>query len=199
MATSIVQICNIALNHIGQRQITALNENTQSSRACSLVFDTVRDSVLREHTWNFATVMEQLAPISGESVPVWDYLYTYPPKCLFVRKVFNSSTSDDQLPDEHKEMLTPVTKQKCIATNVETAWIEYTYQVTDPNLYDGAFIDALTYRLAASLAQNIAGNNALAKDMLSFYERIMDRAKLANASEGAPKKNSYSGLINSRD
>jgi hypothetical protein len=196
--SSKIEICNLALNHIGQRTISSLTENTQAARSCSLIYDTVRDSVLRDNAWNFATLMEQLALVSGESVPIWDYLYTYPVQCLFVRKVFNANTAANQLPDEHQEMLTPVTKQKCIATNLELAWIEYTYQVTDPNLYDGNFIDALSYRLASSLAQNISGNIALAKDLMTIYQQVLDRAKLSNAREGVNKRNNYSGLVESR-
>lgn len=193
-----VEICNLALNHIGQRPIVSIDENTQAARACSLIYDSVRDAVLRENNWNFACVMEQLALLSGEDVPLWDFLYAYPVKCLSIRKLFNESFANDSLPLEYQAMLSPVAKQRCIATNTELAWIEYTYQVTDTTLFDGNFVDAFSYRLGASLAQTIAGNIQLGQGLMQIYKQIVDGAKLSNAREGVPMRNNYSGLVGSR-
>lgn len=195
---SVVSICNLALNLIGQRSITSLSENTNASRACNLIYDTIRDSVLRDNNWNFASITEELTLLSNETIPGWDFIYVYPVKSLAVRKIIQEGDTEDQLPHPYSTPLAPTSKQRCIATNVEYAYAEYTYQVTDPNLYDGTFIDALSFRLASSLAQSIAGNAQLSQQLLTAYRNIVDQAKLSNAREGSPKRNNYSALVGVR-
>lgn len=195
---SVVSICNLALNLIGQRSITSLSENTNSSRACNLIYDTIRDSVLRDNNWNFAGITEELTLMSGESIPGWDFIYVYPVKCLSVRKIIQEGDTEDQLPHPYVTPLAPTSKQRCIATNSEYAYAEYTYQVTDPNLYDGNFIDALSCRLASSLALSIGGNAQLAKELMQTYRTLIEQAKLSNAREGSPKRNNYSALVGVR-
>lgn len=195
---SVVSICNLALNLIGQRSITDLNENTNAARSCNLIYDTIRDSVLRDNAWNFASVTEELALLSGETIPGWDFIYAYPVKCLYVRKIIAEGDVADQLPREFQTPLAPVSKQRCIAVNLEYAYAEYTYQVTDPNLYDANFIDALSCRLAASLAQSIAGNASLSQQLMQTYRNMIEVAKLSNAREGVQKRNNYSGLVEVR-
>ena len=53
---SVVDICNEAMDLLGAATITALTENSKEARLCNRRFETVRDAVLRAHTWNVATV-----------------------------------------------------------------------------------------------------------------------------------------------
>ena len=53
--SSEVQIARLALQHLGDRyDITSLNEASPEAEQVKLVFDNVRDMVLREHPWKFA-------------------------------------------------------------------------------------------------------------------------------------------------
>jgi hypothetical protein len=195
--SSIVEICNLALNHIGAKSITSLDEASESARKCKLVYEPLRDSVLRGSAWNFATAIEQLAPLD-EEVPGWNFLYTEPNRCLKIRKIFNETSLSDPRPVDHKLMLSPDTKTKSIATNLELAWCEFTYKVTDPNVYDPQFIEALSYRIGASLAQSLAGNIQLGQALLQMSMSISDKAVLENSKEGSQTKANYSSLIEAR-
>ena len=101
-------------------------------------------------------------------------------------------------PSDFKVLLSPTTKTKCIATNVEIAWCEFTYQVTDPTVFDPKFIEALSYRMGASLAQSLAGNIQLGQSLLQMSIGITDKAVLENSKEGSKQKPNYSSLIESR-
>lgn len=49
-----LELCNVALGHLGEARIAALSDATAAARACSLHYAPVRDEVLRSHRWNFA-------------------------------------------------------------------------------------------------------------------------------------------------
>lgn len=49
-----LELCNVALAHLGEARITALADDTAAARACSLHYGPTRDEVLRSHRWNFA-------------------------------------------------------------------------------------------------------------------------------------------------
>ena len=60
-----LQICNLALSHIGSRAfIQDLSSDTSvEARYCNLLFDDARQAVLRDapHGWGFAYKVEALA------------------------------------------------------------------------------------------------------------------------------------------
>jgi hypothetical protein len=55
-------LCNLALGHLGEAPIAALDSSTAASRACVQCYGTTRDEVLRSHRWNFAAKRAILTP-----------------------------------------------------------------------------------------------------------------------------------------
>lgn len=49
-----VEICNLALAHLGEAPISSLSDDTTAGRACNQLYLITRDAVLRSHRWNFA-------------------------------------------------------------------------------------------------------------------------------------------------
>lgn len=194
---SVVGICNLALAHIGQKPISDLNEASENARKCKLVYELMRDALLRDHQWNFARAIKKMTELE-EVIPGWSYLYAQPQKCLFVRRVFNSANIVTPRPLEFDVVLSPVSEVKAISTNTEAAWIEYTYQVTDPSLFDPLFTEALSYKIAAAIAKPLTGDIQLASSLLQMFSTIVDKANLQNAKEGSKKKSNYSSLIEAR-
>lgn len=192
-----VDICNLALSHIGARSITSLDESTEQARQCSLLFETCRDSVLRAHEWNFATRIKPLAQIANEEAVGWTFVYQYPTKCLYIRRLFTEATVKSAKPDEFKQVIASG-NTRAIAANIEGAYIEYTEQVVDPAAYDTAFVEALSYKLAAELAQPLTGKAELSTAMLSVYRAMIEDAKRANASEGYEEPVKSSDYVDAR-
>jgi hypothetical protein len=56
-----VEICNLALAHLGEAPITALEDDTNSGRACTRIYALARQELLRSHRWNFACKRVTLA------------------------------------------------------------------------------------------------------------------------------------------
>jgi len=62
MASTDVEIANMALSLMGEATITSLSDSIAAARAMNLHFLPVRDALLRSHPWNFAQRRIALAP-----------------------------------------------------------------------------------------------------------------------------------------
>ncbi len=62
-------------------------------------------------------------------------------------------------------------------TDIEDAYIEYTYYVDIPSLFDATFVVAMGYRLAAEMAMPLNGDRAQAKDMKAMALDTISEAK----------------------
>lgn len=197
-----VQICNLALLRLGQAQIQDLEEKSTEANYCNALYDDVRKEVLRDHSWNFATAIATPAVLSDENPPDWAYVYNQPSKCLRVIELIPAATSandvttlgwadsiassnyfagsvegaDDTIPME--------VRGDKILTNALDIAVKYTYDITDPTLFDSLFVTAFSYRLAADLAMPITGDLTKQQAMFQMYERLDYKAAGKDATEG---------------
>ena len=58
--TSIVGICRMALDLLGDYAIADLSDNTKQARLCDRNYPVMRDAVLRAHSWNCAMTRARL-------------------------------------------------------------------------------------------------------------------------------------------
>ena len=187
----------MSLAHLGQnKMISSIDDATVEGRTCKLFLDTAIEDVLRDHDWNFATKDVSLAQLS-ETVSGWAFLYARPANCLYVRSIHaeGSELSDK---DEFEEIQSAITNQRSIATDTASARAKYTANVKDPNLFDPSFVLAVSYKLAAMMAQPITGNIGLSRELLGFYQTVIDRAKGSNRAEKNVKKSGESSYVNAR-
>jgi len=195
--SSKVEICNLALNHIGQIQIDSLIERSEAAKRCNLVFDSARDQVLRAHAWTFAGATIALAALS-EVTTDWSFCYAYPSDCLFVRQVYGEGMKKDPQPAKYDLGLSPDTRAKAILTDVEAAYCDYTVRVENTEAFDGSFVDALSWKIAALIAQPLTGNAGLADVMARNYMQAIEDAKRTNKSEPNSPVAPYSQYIAAR-
>lgn len=194
MGASIVAICNKALGHLGQKPINAITDSNPRAEACLAYFNDARDASLRSHPWNFATAISTLNELGGgASIPGWLYVYAYPTKAVNIRKVFDDATSKYPLACEFKEFYLESQNVRVIASDVNPAYAEFTYQVADTTLYDQAYVDAFSYKLASLIAPSL-GVSAKVTDMLNIFNVLISNAQALNQSEGKsddPKQSTY--------
>lgn len=176
-----VEICNLALSHIGAYSINALSDASQEARKCNLYFDSDRDFVLRDYPWNFAEKRNLLAVLSGVTPYGYTYAYAYPTDCVNALYLFNSANIT--VPLEFKITAKDDLSGKQILTDEEDAVLVYTARVEDPTLFDANFIVAFSYKLAASLALTLTKKESVQERMLRIYAAIMAMAKTNNAIE----------------
>lgn len=214
-----VEICNLALTHIGVKSISSMTEPSEPARKLNLVYPTARDAALRAHDWSFASQEVALAEVANESVLAWDYLYKYPASCVAVRELYNPNMigggpepltrfdaelgfardrSTTRVPIKFQELLSPQSNQKAIGTNLPSAYARFTFQVTDPSLYDASFVTAFSYLLASMLAQHLAGNPDLGKGLYAIASQLISEAGRQNKSEGVDEPSKTSPYVNGR-
>lgn len=196
--TSEVAIGNLALAHLGEAPIVTLLDANERARSLNRIFAISRDAVLRGKDWKFAKVKAALAEISGVTIPGWTYVYGYPAKCMCVRRVFTDIESQDPPKIEYETLYEPSLSRKVIVTNSEKAYVAYTYQIENTELFDSSFIMALSFLLASQVAKQLTGNEDTAKLMLQLYGSLISDAARINDGESYAKPKESSTIEDSR-
>ena len=182
---NITDICNIALNHIGKEMITSFNEESEAARTCKMHYDLQRKVLLRAYTWSFAAKTVRL-PLLAECLPGLYYVYPYPPECVMARKIFNEETTEDVLEHNLKGNVDQILlndNTKAIVSNYKNAFLQYTYDAKDANLFPADFSQALSYYLASAIAIPLTGSAALSQQMLQLGSNILAESKFTMMDE----------------
>jgi hypothetical protein len=183
---------------LGDRyDIASLTEASPEAEQVNLVFDNVRDMVLREHPWKFARKYATPASLAGVVPGNWSYMYTYPSDAMRVIRIVNP-LGDDKTPIRF-EIARNAADLRVVLTNESEPTLEYTKQVTDPQQFDPQFVIAFSYRLAQYIAMPITGDRQVMADMKSMADIEINKAKASDANEGfeAPQP-AEAGWINAR-
>jgi hypothetical protein len=175
MAASEVSICNLALQKLGARRITALTEDSNNARQVNACYATLRDKELRANPWNFAIKRATLTPLA--TAPLFDYLYAFPipADCLRVYRPNRSSldwrreTQDDQ--------------QVILTNDGDSINIRYAARIVDPNLYDVCFVEALASKIAWHCCEQITQSNEKKATAAADYKAAIADAKKTDAFE----------------
>ncbi|NCB43094.1 MAG: hypothetical protein EOM59_10805 [Clostridia bacterium] len=174
-----IDICNLALGHLGMRAITTtmLTANTDPSAiACNNFYDPARDDTLSEISWSFATVREALT-VTTDTVLGWDYIYTYPKNAMTVWCVFDESTVDEKYKQNFEVIYLPSSEKKVVCSDLSDAYSDYTYKVTDTTIYSPKFIMAMSYRLAAAMAHTLTGSVDVGLKLVELHNSVISEAK----------------------
>ncbi len=183
--TSEVDICNYALNEIGESQIISLTEDSKAARLCNLVYNDTRDAVLRAHPWNFAVKRETLAMLAATPSFEFDYQFQLPADCLRVLK-----TDDDLTP--HR------VEGKKLLSNNDVVKIEYIARIEDTTQFDSLFVECLSVRIGAKLAFNLSDNNAMTQLLEQKSRDRIKQARSMDGQEGIPRSIEADVWLNSR-
>jgi hypothetical protein len=195
---SVVDICNEAMDLLGAATITALTENSKEARLCNRRFDTVRDAVLRAHSWNVAITRASLAADSAAPAFGFSTQFTLPtdPYCLRVISFWNANVNND-IAAYDSNVMYKIEGRK-ILSNESTCSIIYIGRVTDTELYDSLLSSTIAHRLASETAYAITGSNALAQSMYSLYQARLSEARSMDALEGYPEQLQADTYTNAR-
>lgn len=164
-------------------------------------------------------------PVTGivtAPTPGWEYLYAYPPKCLMLRRIFDNTFQDPslfavgfvnytydydfaQFYDLYRDVLYRFkivvwnqTFQKAIAAHVTNAFLEYTYDVTDPAMWDQYFYDSMAMSLAMQLAHPLTGKTELYTAASQALSATISEAKRLDAQEDRQPHNRMSSFQRAR-
>lgn len=151
--TSDVDICNLALAHLGdEATVTSIDppEGSIQAEHCQRYYPIARKALLEAHSWNFAKKRRDLAELDETPPESWAYVYAYPSGCVKPLKVLSPGSTDD---DDSEDFVVEVSGDATVIyTNVEDAILVYTALVTDMTKYSALAVNALARLLASYLA-----------------------------------------------
>ena len=193
---TITDICNLALSHLGVGTIRDVHEETETARACKLYYDATRRMLLREYPWGFARRVERLAKMPDKQFPGHKNVYMYPELCLYIYRLTDGTPTPDERPQF--EVFNLDNSTKVIATDIDDAWADYVYDVTDPDVWDAVFLEAMTRKLAADLCMRLVGNQGLFEPQFHLYRAALDMAMTQVAKERQRDPQPLNRYINAR-
>jgi hypothetical protein len=195
-----VQICNMALSHLGQGKAIANldTENSEAAAACRTFYDICLEATLRDFDWPFASKTRALSLIEENPNDEWRYSYRYPTDCLKFRRILSGQRTDT--PDTR--VVYKISQDSAgliLFTDQEDAECEYTVNVTNPALFPSDFVIALSYRLASMLQPRLAGSHpGLGKAALEQYLFSLGIAQASASKEEQPDAAPESEFIRAR-
>lgn len=186
---SVVDICNIALSHLGDdATVTNIDPPEGSSQAahCARYYPIARDTLLEMYPWSFATKPYSPAVLTS-TFSRWAYAYAVPSDCIRVVSVLSAY---DYVSQEFDTM-TESDGTLVVYANVETPTILYTFSATDPTKFSPLFTQALTWHLASMLAGPVLKGDAGAaegKRCSQMMAQFVAKASYLDASQSQKER-----------
>lgn len=186
-----VEICNLALSHVGSSAIIssiAPPDGSVEAGHCSRFYALSRQIMLTSFEWQFATKRVALAEVDNPS-SVWAFAYAKPSDCIKPLRLFKSGATDEQDGADY-EM-----EDGLILTNEEDAVLKYTRDVTDTTKFTPEFVSALSWTLASYIAGPIIKGNEGANASMKLLERAMAEGKRSAAADANRSSSTHGGQI----
>lgn len=205
MITSAVDICNLALSHIGDAaeviSIVPPDGSIQSAQ-CARFYPITINVMLESYPWTFATKRVDIAEIVNPYAEDWSYAYAIPSTCIRPlscllpgrpEQYFDAETDSESLP---YIVEAAQDGSLILLTNVETAVLRYIDTITDPSKFTPAFVIAASHLLASYLAGPIIKGPTgvqVSQAQLKLFQFEYQKATAFNANIG--KRNGYQTRI----
>jgi hypothetical protein len=173
---SVVDICNLALAHLGDAATVASIDppsgDIQSSH-CARFYPIARDALLEMHTWGFATQRSTMALAAQAPPSTWKYAYTPPSNVINYIEILDPQATDEYStgvqmantgsyapPVANMGVYSPYAFEvesdsngnDILYTNLQYAVLRYTTPVTDTTKFSPLFTVCLSHLLASMLA-----------------------------------------------
>tara|TARA_R110000824_G_scaffold20858_3_gene78198 strand:- start:27 stop:602 length:576 start_codon:yes stop_codon:yes gene_type:complete len=186
-----VSICNLALQQVGAKAISALTEDSTAGRACNRVYEQARDSELRAHPWSFARSRVQVAADSTDPAFGYAKRYALPTDCLRVLPTNGTNATQDQgdFQIEDRFVLTDTTSPIDLV---------YLKRVTDENTFDVLFTELLVARIAMDISEKVTQSNSKKDAAERHYRTVQREARRVNAFERPPQTLPVDTWVNAR-
>lgn len=193
-----VDICNLALSHLGdEATVASINPPEGSAQAdhCARFYPMAVSTLLEEHPWNFATRRAQLAQVANPS-STWAYAYQVPNGMVNALAVLDPAALDDDLvgnggpgtayPPQRFVMESLDDGTEIVLTNQYQAVLRYTTDTVNAARFTPLFTTALSHLLASMLAGPVIkgdAGRAETKAQMALYDAWLLRAKASDANQ----------------
>lgn len=174
MASSVIALCNLALDMLAAKPIAALTDGSTAANLCLRNYEIARDETLRSYPWNDAMARAALA--ASATAPAWGGLLAFPLPADCLRVL---GTEDDVA----HGIAWRVEGRAILCDQSGPLNIRYIRRLVDPSLIGPLLGRAIAARLAASIAYGITGNAAMTQAMTQAAEAALREARRIDALE----------------
>lgn len=192
------QLCNLSLYHIGENQIGDISDPVPEAQACQQYWIPCIDDLFNEHEWGFAQSQIPLVLLANAKLAGWCYTYAYPVQVGGVWAVYNPCHHAKKEEIEFDKYYIPGTAMLALGSNEPEAICDATSIVIDPTIWDAKFALAFSYRLAASIAVPLTGDQSVAQAMMAACLAMTNETKRIGYNEKRKKPHQVHGYRDAR-
>lgn len=174
-----ILICNRALQILGAKRISTLEDNTVTARACATCYDIIRESELQAHWWRFAITRAELA--AAAPVPSWGRANSFPLPADYLKMFHTYPELNTNAIDYEVE------GKQILSNNTGPLQIRYVKNVTDVTFFPALFKEALASAMSVAMVEELTQSNPKAQLAAAVYDRAILKARRANAFENVPE------------
>ena len=176
---SAVNICNLALAHLGERpnvSSIAPPEGSSHAEKCAQFYPIARDVALEMRNWPFALKRVALTEVTNDSY-AYQFKYALPADCIRPVSVFIPGFSD-----ENTDTADFMVEGTALYTNAETASLRYLFRQTDTGKFSPLFVNALSWLLASYLAGSICEDKQVKNWAYDMFNRELGLGAQSSAN-----------------
>lgn len=168
----------------------------------SLFIDSVRNEVLEQYQWDFATRRASLT--NDGTTPLFGYEFSFnkPSDMLRIIEVYDPNSTTFNPATEISSINTAGQAYKVegdkILSDLEALDVVYIFQQDDGDLYSPTFDKTFYLTLAAEVCFTLAQDKGLKDRLLGEARLIGGEARFSNAKGSAPRDYSFDVFTDSR-
>lgn len=205
-----VQICNMALSHLGsEARVSSISPPDGSAEAghCAAFYDVARTELLEPGSWAFSLKRAPLASVASDGLrDAYQFAYAKPSNCLRPLRIPAPSVAptvftQDTLPIDDSSSAHFIVEGEVIYTNQPDAVLLFVQDITDPTQLTPSFRTALSYLLASYLAGPIVKGNEgirLSDAMRNRAMSVADISATASANASSSMTAETSSIVAAR-
>jgi hypothetical protein len=187
--TAEVDICNLALSHLGDTATVASiapPEGSAQAQHCAVFYPIARNTLLEAHDWSFATVRVASPAKLHEDYFGWRYAYMRPADAIRIISVTHARGANADQSDVPYVQESDVDGKSIILCNDDDVVVKYIRLETNVSKYPPMFIQALSWHLAAMLAGPMIKGDAgaaQAKQCMMMAQSCLEMATVSDSHQ----------------
>lgn len=204
-----IDICNLAISLAGSTDlIQDFEEEQTTARMSKLWYVNTRDSLLRKFSWSFAHATVALAKIGD---PVYPFTYSYAVPVDWLRTYWLTAEpspvpltvplfpidnliamSPFDVAMEQYAMTSDVAQtSRRVSVSVDPAYMTYVRKITNVDLFDESFKQALIYSIAAAICYPVTTKASRAKELAAAAAQMLEDAMSDEINEKGLSLNDF--------
>lgn len=199
-ATSDVGICSEALVSLGDEPIADFNENSKSAQACSALYASARDDLIRRHTWN--GFIKRAIGSPDANPPAWGYAQRFPLPADCVRLLGVVILPDQSKPGAAlgKPVYTTdyALEGGAVLCNAKCIGFHYLYRNDNAAMWSPGFVRMMVLRMRWALAFPVTRDVAIEGAAASVFAAELKTYKTLDGAESPAIELPDGDYMNSR-